>query len=203
MRLILVRHGETIWNRERKVQGNSDIALNEKGVRQAHRLALALRGEKIDEIYTSPLKRAYETARIIGRFHDSPIHVEEGLVEMDQGDFEGLQYQELMERYTDFLKQWFADPGIVRIPGGESLSDLQERAWRVMETILCGSGNVLVVSHNFTIAAILCRIQNISLSKFRSACVETASRTIVECRNGEFFLELLNDVEHLRDLEED
>lgn len=202
MRLILVRHGETFWNREKKVQGTSDIALNEKGVRQAHRLALALRDENIEAIYTSPLKRAYETARIIAQFHDSPIHVEDGLVEMDQGDFEGLQYQELMIRYRDFLKQWIADPGLVKMPNGESLAELQERAWRVMESILCGPGDILVVSHNFTIAAVLCRIQNISLSKFRSACVETASRTIVDCRNGAFHLELLNDVEHLSGLEE-
>jgi len=202
MRLILVRHGETLWNRERKVQGLSDIELNELGVKQAHRLALALRDEKIDAIYTSPLKRARETARIIGQFHRSPVHVEDGLVEMNQGDFEGLQYHELMDRHRDFLQQWITDPALVRIPNGESLAELQERAWRVMESVLCAPGDVLVVSHNFTIAAILCRLQNISLSKFRSACVATASRTIVDCRNGAFHLELLNDVGHLRDLED-
>lgn len=201
MRLILVRHGETHWNREKKVQGSSDIELNELGVKQARRLALALRDEKIDTIHSSPLKRAYETARIIGQFHDGPIHVEGGLVEMNQGDFEGLQYHELMEQHREFLKQWVADPALVRIPNGESLAELQERAWRVMEAILCRPGNVLVVSHNFTIAAILCRIQNISLSNFRSACVNTASRTIVDCRNGEFHLEMLNDVTHLEGLE--
>jgi len=202
MRLILIRHGETAWNREKKVQGASDIELNEAGLKQAERLALALRDERIDAIYTSPLKRAYETARIIGQFHGGPLHVEDGLVEMNQGDFEGLQYHELMERHQDFLKQWIADPGSVKIPNGESLEELQERAWRVMESILCKPGNPLVVSHNFTIAAILCRIQNVSLSKFRSACVDTASRTIIDCRGGEYHLELLNDVGHLRGLED-
>jgi broad specificity phosphatase PhoE len=201
MRLILIRHGETLWNREKKVQGLSDIELSESGVEQAHRLALALRDEKIDAIYTSPLKRARETARIIGQFHPSPIHVEDGLVEMNQGDFEGLSYHDLMDRHRDFVKQWIADPGLVKMPNGESLAELQERAWRVMESILCTTGDALVVSHNFTIAAILCRIQNISLSKFRSACVATASRTVVDCRNGTFHLEVLNDVEHLRNSE--
>jgi broad specificity phosphatase PhoE len=202
MRLILVRHGETLWNREKKIQGASDIELDEVGVKQAQRLALALRDEKIDAIYASPLKRAYETARIIGQFHGGAIHVEDGLVEMNQGDFEGLQYHELMERHRHFLKQWIADPGLVKIPNGESLAELQKRAWRVMESILCKPGNVLVVSHNFTIASILCKIQNIGLSNFRSACVNTASRTIIDCRNGKFYLEMLNDVRHLRDLED-
>jgi broad specificity phosphatase PhoE len=202
MRLILIRHGETLWNREKKVQGTSDIELSEVGVKQARLLALALRDEKIDAIYASPLKRAYETARIIGQFHEGPIHVEGGLVEMNQGDFEGLQYHELMERHRPFLKQWIADPGLVKIPNGESLAELQERAWQVIESILCKPRNALVVSHNFTIASILCKIQNIGLSEFRSACVDTASRTIIDCRNGEFHLEMLNDVRHLRDLED-
>ena len=91
MRLILIRHGETAWNREKKVQGVSDISLNETGVRQAHRLALSLKDEKINAIYTSPLKRAYDTARIIGQFHGASIYVESGLMEMNPGDFEGLR----------------------------------------------------------------------------------------------------------------
>ncbi len=202
MRLILIRHGETRWNREKKVQGTSDIELDEVGVEQAHRLALALRGEKIDAIYASPLKRAYETARIIGQFHRGPIHVEDGLVEMNQGDFEGLHYLELRDRYQDVLQQWTADPSLVKIPNGESLAELQERSWRVMDSILCKSCNALVVSHNFTIASILCKIRNICLSEFRSACVDLASRTVIDCRNGKFYLELLNDVRHLGGLEE-
>lgn len=200
MKLILIRHGETRWNREKKVQGTTDIELDDMGVEQARRLALALKGEKIDAIYASPLKRAYETARIIGQFHQGPIHVEEGLVEMNQGDFEGLHYLELRDRYQDFLRKWTADPSLVTIPNGESLAELQERSWRVMDTILCTSCNTVVVSHNFTIAAILCKIRNIDLSEFRSACVDLASRTVIDCRNGKFYLEILNDVEHLRDL---
>ena len=202
MRLILIRHGETIRNREKIVQGISDIELNEAGIRQAHRLASVLRNEKIDAIYASPLKRAYETARIIGRFHGAFIHVERGLMEVNVGDFEGLPYRELSDRHKDFLAQWIASPGHVRMPNGESLTELQERAWRVMEFILNKTENALVVSHNFTLAAILCKLRNVNIAEFRSYCVDIASRTIINCTGGEICFEKLNDVAHLEDLDD-
>ena len=200
MRLILIRHGETAWNREKKVQGVSDISLNETGVRQAHRLALSLKDEKINAIYTSPLKRAYDTARIIGQFHGASIYVESGLMEMNPGDFEGLHFHELRDQYKDFLAQWMVDPAFVRMPNGETLSELQGRAWPVMEYILNKTRNALVVSHNFTIAAVLCKIRNIGLSEFRSTCVDIASKTIIDCADGKFHFEKFNDVGHLETL---
>jgi broad specificity phosphatase PhoE len=84
------------------------------------------------------------------------------------------------------------------MPNGESLLELQQRAWRVVEKIISGSENALIVSHNFTIAAILCRLRNISLSEFRSTCVDTASKTIVRFQNGEAAIDLLNDRSHLQ-----
>ena len=111
MKLILIRHGETAWNREKKVQGLSDIELSETGVRQAHRLALSLKDEKIEAIYASPLKRAHETARIVGQFHRASIILKSGLIEMDQGDFEGLRFHELRNLHKPFLEKWISDPG--------------------------------------------------------------------------------------------
>ncbi|HOD36236.1 MAG TPA: histidine phosphatase family protein [Syntrophales bacterium] len=200
MRLILIRHGQTDWNRGKKVQGISDISLNEMGVRQAHKLALSLKDERINAIYTSPLKRAYETARIVGHFHEASIHIEHGLMEMNPGDFEGLHFHELRDHYKDFLTQWMIDPAHVRMPHGETLSELQGRAWPVMEYILNKTRNALVVSHNFTIAAVLCKIRDISLSEFRSTCVDVASKTIIDCAGGKFYFERFNDVGHLETL---
>ncbi len=200
MKIILVRHGETRWNKEKRVQGRTDIELNDVGLKQAFKLARALQNEKIGAVYSSPLKRAHDTARIIGQFHGRTIQLADGLIEMDQGDFEGLSYVELRQ-HQDFLKEWIADPGSVRMPNGETLSELQERAWQVMESILDRPENALVVSHNFTIAAILCRIRNIEFSKFRSACVDVASKTLIDYRGSQFYLETLNDTGHLRDLE--
>ena len=128
MELILVRHGETAWNREGRVQGSSDIDLSDVGAHHARRLALSLKDHPIRAIYASPLVRARKTAEIINRYHDAPLHLEPGLMEMDQGDFEGLTYTELMARERDFLRSWIADPAFVRMPNGESLAELQARA---------------------------------------------------------------------------
>jgi broad specificity phosphatase PhoE len=179
MQLILIRHGETLWNKEGRVQGTSDIELSEAGIEQARRLALSLKDSPIDTIHASPLKRAYRTAEIINSFHQKKIEVHSELMEMDQGDFEGLSFKELMACEKEFLKRWISDPASVRMPRGESLAELQQRAWPPISKIIAGQENALVVSHNFTIAAILCHLRKINLSEFRSTCVDNASKTMI------------------------
>lgn len=192
MELILVRHGETIWNKEGRVQGFSDIDLSDVGVHQARQLALSLKEAPVLSIYSSPLIRAQKTARIINQYHDAPIYIEPGLMEMDQGDFEGFSFQELMACEKGFLQKWISDPASVQMPNGESFIELQDRAWKVIEGIIAKSESALVVSHNFTIAAILCKINNVSLSQFRKVCVDTASRTIIRFEKGAASIELFN-----------
>ena len=197
MQLILIRHGETLWNKEGRIQGTSDIELSTVGIEQARLLALSLKDQPLGAIHASPLKRALQTAEIINEFHRKEIQTHQDLMEMDQGDFEGFSFKELMARQKEFLNKWIADPASVQMPNGESLAQLQERAWRALETIISKEENALVVAHNFTIAAILCRIRKISLSEFRSTCVGTASKTIVLLQDGEAVIEALNDRSHL------
>ena len=197
MELILIRHGETIWNKEGRVQGLSDIELSDVGLNQARKLALSIQDLNIKAIYSSPVKRAYQTAQIINEIHNAPIFLEPGLVEMDQGDFEGLTFQELKTCEKDFLQRWMKDPAAVTMPNGESLAGLQKRAWSVVANIIDKTEDALIVSHNFTIAAILCRIQNIGLSQFRKVCVGTASKTVVSFQNGLASIDVLNDRTHL------
>jgi len=197
MELILIRHGETLWNKEGRIQGTSDIELSDAGMQQARLLALSLKDQAICAIHASPLKRALKTAEIINEFHRKEIQIHSDLMEMDQGDFEGFSFKELMACEKEFLNKWIADPASVKMPHGESLNQLQGRAWRAVETIMNKEENALVVAHNFTIAAILCRIRKISLSEFRSACVDTASKTIVRFQNGEAEIVALNDRSHL------
>lgn len=197
MQLILIRHGETLWNEEGRVQGTSDVELSAAGKKQAELLALSLKDHPLEAIHASPLKKAYQTAEIINEFHRLDLQIHRGLMEMDQGDFEGVSFKELMAGKKEFLQQWISDPVSVKMPNGESLAELQNRAWRAMEEIMGKSKNALVVSHNFTIAVILCRLRKISLSEFRSACVDTASQTIVRLDDKEATIDLLNDRSHL------
>jgi len=197
MQLILIRHGETLWNKEGRIQGTSDVELSVAGIEQARRLALSLKDSEIGAIHASSLQRAYRTAEIINNFHGRKIEVHPELMEMDQGDFEGLSFQELMACEKEFIHRWIADPASVRMPRGESLAELQDRVWPPVEKIIAACENALVVAHNFTIAAILCRIRNISLSEFRSTCVDTASRTVIRFRDGRANIEVMNDRSHL------
>jgi len=197
MELILIRHGETLWNEEGRVQGFSDTDLSDVGLHQVRQLSRSLKNHQIQCIYSSPLVRALKTAQIINRYHNAPIYLESGLMEMNLGDCEGLRFRELMECEEDFWRGWRSDPASVKMPRGESLIELQTRAWQAIEGVIAKPENILVVSHNFTIATILCKIKNISLSEFGSVCVDPASKTIIRFHNGSAFVEVFNDRSHL------
>jgi broad specificity phosphatase PhoE len=197
MKLILIRHGETLSNKEKRVQGKSDVELSSVGIEQAHLVALSLKDHPVEAIHTSPLKRAMQTAKIINEFHQKELHTDQDLMEMDYGDFEGVSFKKIMDVEKDFINQWMTDPASVKMPNGESLSQVQERAWRALKRIIDKKENALIVSHNFTIATIICRIKNISLNEFVSACVGNASKTIVSVQKDGIFIEALNDRSHL------
>ncbi len=197
MQLILIRHGETIWNKEKRVQGTSDIELSTVGIEQARLLALSLKDHPIRAIHTSPLKRALQTAEIINEFHRKELHVDQDLMEMDYGDFEGVSFKNLIACEKDFVDKWLTNPASVKMPNGESLTQLQERAWRSLKRIVNKNDNALVVTHNFSIATIICRIKNISLTEFLSACPGNASKTIVSFQKDGIFIEAFNDRSHL------
>lgn len=198
MRLVLVRHGETAWNRENRVQGTSDTPLSGNGVRQAERLASSMANEGIDLILTSPLRRAAETASIVNRGRNAPLITDADLRELDQGIFEGMAYAELMRDHGDFLRRWAADPASVVMPGGESLAALQERAWTAVLRITESVERALIVSHNFTITVILCRALGVPLSGFRHIRLDNASKSVLETRDSVFTALVINDTAHLK-----
>lgn len=204
MRLILVRHGETDWNRERRVQGHSDVALCEEGLQQAEEVAKALQREKIVAIYSSPLQRALQTAQAVAKYHSLPVETVEDLKELDVGELDGLSFTEMRARYGDFLKQWAADAGPLRLPQGESLQELQERAWKVVEQIRGKhrEGTVVVVSHNFALNSIICKAIGLSLSCFRRLRTEVAAISVLDFTERGPVLVLLNERCHLRQPED-
>ena len=200
MRLILVRHGQTDWNQENRVQGFSDIGLNEVGRNQAERLARALKLEGIEAIYSSPLKRTLETARAISRFHQVKVETDDGLKELNTGELEGLTSGELRSRYGEFMKEWMRDATAVRMPGGESLTELQDRAWASIHRIKdkYPNGAVIVVSHNFAILSIICKALGFPLSGFRKLKQDEAAVNIIELGERGATLALFNDTCHLK-----
>ncbi len=182
MILYLIRHGETDWNVERRCQGFSDRPLNETGRRQAEATAAHLSEIKIEAIYSSSLKRAHALGLAIAEYHDMPVHTSDALKELNQGEFEGLALSDLVERHSEFLQRWFLDPADLKVPGGESMRELQTRAWTAIEEIVAkhDSGNVVVVGHNLCNVAVLCRVMKLSLTDFRRLKQDEAAINIVE-----------------------
>ena len=121
--IVLVRHGETDWNRERRFQGHADTPLNDAGRGQARELADALRGEELAAVYTSPLRRASETAEIVAAHLGLEARLLEGLREIDVGDWQGLTVDEVKERYPEGADvRWRSG-----WPNGETHEDLSTR----------------------------------------------------------------------------
>ncbi len=104
--IVLIRHGETAWNAERRLQGHIDIALNSEGLRQADALAAALAPEQVDAIYASDLLRAYQTAQALARLQDLPVQADPALRERCYGGFEGLLYAEIEQRFPREFAAW-------------------------------------------------------------------------------------------------
>lgn len=201
MRLILVRHGETMWNRENRVLGQNEVELNETGRKQAERLALAFKDEKVAAIYCSPLRRARETAEEIARFHELPVVADDALMEIDAGELDGLTFDEMRERYGEFLEQWLRDATAIAMPGGESMGQLQQRAWAGVERIVSAHPDetVIVVSHSFAIQSIICKALGMALSNFRRLRLNVGSLSILDFGKRGTRLVLFNDTCHLRE----
>ena len=180
MQILLVRHGATDWNLERRCQGSSDRDLSEVGIRQAEQIASLLSGEDIQAIYSSHLRRARQTAEYISQPHDLPVLIEEDVRELDHGHLEGLTFNQIKQNYAEFLLRWRSEPAEVRVPGGERLADVAERAWNGLNQIVqrhSDAERILVVSHNFPIVGIVCRVTGTDLNQYRSFHVDPCGVT--------------------------
>jgi probable phosphoglycerate mutase len=206
LRILLVRHGETDWNQTHRFQGRMDIPLNKEGKHQAYALALTLKDEPLTAIYSSPLIRAVETARFIKEFHPStPLFEEEGLTEMDLGEFDGMEAAYWAAHYQDFFKTWRSAPASLRMPNGESLQEVQMRAIDALKRItqLYPSGSTLLLcSHNFVNRTILCNALGFPLDRFRDVQQDPAALNICYMQGQRLSAEVVNDLSHLKKYED-
>lgn len=193
MKLILVRHGETYWNKEGLVQGgDSDIKLNDTGLEQARKLAAFLESEPITAILSSPLQRAIATAEAIANHHQLPVEIDQGLRELKVGELEGISISNLSTTFSQFLMQWWQDKGSTKLPNGESIVELQQRAWKVIEDLLerhktnpehNKDTTVVVVSHYFVTLAIILKALNLPLDFFTKFKLDLGGVSILEFRD--------------------
>lgn len=201
IRILLVRHGETDWNSQGKFQGRVDIPLNQLGLAQAEAVGLVLRQEHFSAFYSSPLKRALETIGIIRLHHPGvPLYVEPDLVEMNLGEFDGMEGVRWAALYPEFLEAWKRQPAQLRMPGGETLQEVQARGLRVLMSIVerhRPGEKILVCTHNFVILALLCHVLGKSLNRFREISQANGSINRISYVCGHFWAEKLDDRSHL------
>ncbi|HEX5605090.1 MAG TPA: histidine phosphatase family protein [Candidatus Binatia bacterium] len=199
MQILLVRHGATDWNLQGRCQGSSDRHLSEVGVRQAEHLAALLRAEEIHAIYSSHLRRALQTADYISQPHKLPVLIEQKICELDHGALEGLTFNQIKENYAEFLVRWRSEPAEIRVPGGERLADVAERAWNGLNQIVqrhSEAERILVVSHNFPILGIVCRITGTHLNAYRSFHIDPCGVTRLAYDAGRWNLTAVNSREY-------
>ena len=154
--VLLVRHGETDWNRERRIQGQSDPPLNDRGRRQAHALAERLGGTRLDAVYASDLLRARETAEILAARLGLPVVVDRELRELDFGSWEGHIVDELRKRDPADVGRWLAT-GEPAWQHGETHADLARRVRRAVARLaeIHRGGQILLVAHGGPVRALL------------------------------------------------
>jgi 2,3-bisphosphoglycerate-dependent phosphoglycerate mutase len=170
-KLLLARHGETDWNREHRWQGHSDTPLNELGRDQARALADELEHEPLGAIYSSDLRRAYETAREVADRKGMDVIVDSDLREIHLGVWEGLTSNEIEERWPDDLGRWRSGD-VVLGRGGETHEELRERVLRAAHRIAAAhpGEQVLVVSHGGALRALALHAEAIDRDRRLENC---------------------------------
>jgi broad specificity phosphatase PhoE len=183
MKLVLVRHGETEWNKLGKFQGHFDIGMNARGKSQARETAQAVAEWRHTRVYSSPLSRTMEMAQEISQRSGSPVVPVPGFKELNLGDLEGITGEEMRTGWPEVYAAWREDPAPVSMPNGESLVQLQDRAWNSLSGLLeahAQDESLVVVSHNFTIRAIIAKVLDMPLSSFHRMSLSLSSICTVD-----------------------
>lgn len=202
--IYLIRHAETVWNRERRYQGQMDVPLSEGGRRQAERLAARLRlrhrHQGFDALWTSDLSRSRDTAEAIGRALGLTPLVHAGFREINFGAWEGLTFPEIEERFPESAIAYRHDSVTTRPPGGESFIEMQERATAAFKEVWRPDhGRVILVAHGGTLKGLVCHLLGLEASLRDRFVINNCGLTIIRYESGRGRLLALNDTAHLED----
>lgn len=201
MHLFLIRHGETDWNTERRIQGHTDTLLNSRGIEQAEKLAARLAtDEKVQVIYSSPLERARVTAQAIAKkIGVEPIY-DDRLIEKHLGVYEGRSFGEIEQDDPEIARLWRESKEHFQLPGEETPADLQKRVREFLDEITPqhNGSRVAVVSHGGTINMLVSTLLDLDINRRWPFWFDNASVSYVDLTGPRARLRLLNDTCHLR-----
>jgi len=184
IQLILVRHGESLWQAEDRYAGSTDVPLSSRGREQAERLATWSASADLTAIWSSPLSRTRETAAPAERTTGLTAHIDFRLKEVDFGRGEGLTAAEIERSFPEAFAAFQSDPAVHYLPGGEDPHRATQRAIACFKEIEMEhpGGRVLVVSHSTLIRLALCELIGVPLSRYRSAFPSVTNAALTEIR---------------------
>jgi broad specificity phosphatase PhoE len=201
--ILLVRHGQTAWNREERFRGQVDLPLDDLGLAQAEAAGQRIASDwQPAAIYASSLQRTLQTAASIGRACGLRTTIHDGLLDIDYGAFAGLTPEEAASQYPDLARAWRRAPHMVLFPDGESLADVHERAEAALGEIVANHPDqtLVLVTHVVVCRLLLCAVLGLDSSHFWQFEPDTASISVFEVFDGRTVLLSFNDTSHLRAL---
>ena len=199
-RILVVRHGETDWNRRQIFRGTCDVPLNETGRAQARRLGVGLKDRNITAAYASPLSRAVETAEIALQGRAVKIVPDERLTDFSYGDWQGLEEGEVKQRWPAEHENWVSRPESIRVPGGDTLAEVFEKAFGAMEEIAVRhrGETVAIVAHRVVNKLLVLGGLGLGLERFSFIRQDNCCVDEFEWSERGYVVVALNDTSHLR-----
>ena len=199
MKIYVVRHGETTWNKEEVFRGRKDIPLNDTGLWQAERTGTFFADKGVSAIYSSPLARARQTASKISEASRVPVKVDDAFIDMDFGPWEGLSLAAVQRRFPQQLDTWRKYPHRFRIQGAESLAQVRKRVRKGLQEATADGPVVVIVTHRVICKLLALHFLGVSNRFFWKVKCDPASITLAEQTGDEIVLSMVNQTLHLQD----
>jgi broad specificity phosphatase PhoE len=200
--ILLVRHGQTAWNRVERFRGHSDVPLNSTGLSQAHAAARRIVSSwHVDAVYTSPLKRAMETAQAVAQRCGLTPQPCDGIIDINYGEWQGLTGEEVGQTYPELYALWLTAPHRVHIPAGETIARVRRRATQAVRDLVAQhpDGTIVLISHQVVCKILVLAMMGLSTARFWHIQQETAAINVFEYVNGGYITHTVNDTCHLRE----
>ena len=202
-KIILIRHGQSVGNFERRFLGHTDLDITEIGYKQADKVCEFLKDEHIDVIYSSDLARAFQTAQEIAKDRDMTVQIDERFREINGGKWEDVPWDDLPHKFSESYNIWLNEPYRLQMPEGESMTEFSQRLITASSEIAQkhDGKTVCIATHGTAIRVLACHFYGWPLEKLTDVnWCDNASITVAEYDNGKFNMITDGDNEHLKDI---